>query len=65
MTEYGTALFYEKMFDDVLADVENEDVDAIYQGFMNSLESWFTYHDNAARKYSAFRERVRQALTVS
>ena len=62
---YGSVGFYEEMFSDILADVENEDVDNIYQGFLNSLEGWFNYHDYAARKYAAFRQRVSEALTVS
>jgi len=65
MTDYGTVKFYEEMFSDVLADVSEEDVDNIYQGLLNSLESWFNYHDNAARKYAAFRQRVSEALSVS
>lgn len=62
---YGSVGFYEELFDDILADVEDTNPDNILQGFLNSLESWFNYHDNAARKYSDFRERVRQTLTVS
>ena len=62
---YGSVGFYEEMFNDILADVENEDVENIYQGFLNSLAGWFNYHDNAARKYAAFRQRVREALAVS
>ena len=62
---YGSVGFYEEMFNDILADVEHEDAENIYQGFLNSLEGWFNYHDNAARKYAAFRQRVREALTVS
>ena len=65
MTDYGTVKFYEEMFSDILADAAEEDVDNIYQGFLNSLESWFNYHDNAARKYAAFRQRVSEALSVS
>jgi hypothetical protein len=65
MTDYGTVKFYEEMFSDILADVGEEDVDNIYQGLLNSLESWFNYHDNAARKYAAFRQRVSEALSVS
>ena len=65
MTDYGTAKFYEEMFSDILADAAEEDVDNIYQGLLNSLESWFNYHDNAARKYAAFRQRVSEALSVS
>tara|TARA_E500000318_G_C3507475_1_gene190921 strand:+ start:198 stop:395 length:198 start_codon:yes stop_codon:yes gene_type:complete len=65
MTDYGTVKFYEEMFSDILADVSEEDVDNIYQGLLNSLESWFNYHDNAARKYAAFRQRVSEALSVS
>lgn len=62
---YGSAAYYEEMFDDILADVENDNVENIYQGFLNSLEGWFNYHDNAARKYAAFRQRVSEALSVS
>ena len=62
---YGSTAYYEEMFDDILADVDNEDVENIYQGFLNSLEGWFNYHDNAARKYSSFRQRVSEALSVS
>ena len=65
MTDYGTVKFYEEMFSDILADAAEEDVDNIYQGLLNSLESWFNYHDNAARKYAAFRQRVSEALSVS
>ena len=66
MTDYGTVKFYEEMFSDVLADIgDEENADNIYQGLLNSLESWFNYHDNAARKYAAFRQRVSEALTVS
>jgi len=62
---YGSVGFYEEVFSDILADVDNENVDNIYQGFLNSLESWFNYHENAAHKYAAFRERVSEALRVS
>ncbi|QBP05835.1 hypothetical protein [Synechococcus phage S-B28] len=62
---YGSVAYYEEMFDDILSDVENENVENIYQGFLNSLEGWFNYHDNAARKYAAFRQRVSEALSVS
>jgi hypothetical protein len=62
---YGSVAYYEEMFDDILSDVENENVENIYQGFLNSLEGWFYYHGNAARKYAAFRQRVSEALSVS
>lgn len=66
-TQYGTAEFYEDMFNDLLADVDSDRPDTtenLIQGFYRALDSWFEYHDKQAREYADIRKRVRQALTV-
>ena len=65
--KYGTPEFYEDQFADLLADVDAEDpntADAIVEGFMRAIDSWFNYHDHQATTYDELRQRVRKALTV-
>ena len=65
--KYGTPEFYEDQFADLLADVDAEDpssADAIVEGFMRAIDSWFNYHDHQATTYDELRKRVRKALTV-
>jgi pyridoxal/pyridoxine/pyridoxamine kinase len=65
--EYGTAEFYEESFSDILADVDSDNpeyADAIVEGFLKSIDSWFNYHDHQATAYDELRQRVRKALTV-
>jgi hypothetical protein len=65
--EYGTVEFYEEQFSDLLADVDSDNpqyADAIVEGFLKAIDSWFNYHDHQATAYDELRQRVRKALTV-
>ena len=65
--KYGTPEFYAEHFSDMIADVDSEDpatIDNILEGFMMSIDEWFTYHEQQANAYAKLRERVREALAM-
>jgi len=65
--EYGTPEFYAEHFSDFLADVDHENdetIDNIVDGFLLSVDDWFTYHCRQANAYAQLRKRVREALAM-
>ena len=60
--EYGSVEFYKKLFSDILGDVGDEGPDPsanIIEAFIDALDEWQAYHQNAANRYQELLNKLR------
>jgi len=59
---YGSVDYYTSAFSDIVAEVEeDEKMDNVIAGFFAAIDDWENYHNEAAKRYGSFRERIRKA----
>ena len=60
---YGTPEFYANLFSDIVGDIGDDapvdPTDNIIEGFIMAIDSWLEYHQGAAARYQAFRDKLK------